>query len=421
MLLRRLSVFAGGWTLEAAEAVGAGEGINDDEVLELLTTLVEKSLVQYEERGGEARYRLLETVRQYSRDRLLESREMPVVCNQHASFYLTFAEQAEPELRRSDQVGWLNRLDLEHDNLRAALEWSLAAGNNVEVGLRLAGALWWFWLVRSHFTEGGNWLDAAVSRGVDAPAPDQAKVLNGAAYLARVQGQLQRAKTLGGQALTLSEELVDKRSAALALYTLGYVADAEDDRKQAADHCEKSLTLWRELGDTWGIAYSLEQLGSVAAGRGEFERAEALGKESHALFRELGDRRSIATSLWLLAWIAVRRGDHRLARTYFEQILPIFRDLKDKRNMAWVLSWFGRVAGYEGNYLRAARLLGAAKVLCEAHSVSWLRGEKEDVALQVAATRTALGEQAFAAAWEEGRAITLEQAVAFALEESHEG
>jgi predicted ATPase/class 3 adenylate cyclase len=185
MLLRRLSVFAGGWTLEAAEAVGAGEGINDDEVQELLTTLVEKSLVLYEEQRGEARYRLLETVRQYSRERLLESGEMQVVCSRHASFYLNFAEQAEPELRRSDQVGWLNRLDVEHDNLRAALEWSLLGDNQGEVGLRLAGALWWFWLVRSHFTEGRNWLDAAVSRAVDAPAPDQVKVLNGAAYLAR--------------------------------------------------------------------------------------------------------------------------------------------------------------------------------------------------------------------------------------------
>jgi predicted ATPase/class 3 adenylate cyclase len=459
-LLRRLSVFAGSWTLEAAEAVcsdfgfrildfGLGDDpsaiqnpkseIQNTDVLDLLTALIEKSLVVYEGEKGE-RYRLLETVRQYARDRVVESGEEGLLQRRHLEFFVGFAERAEPELIRADQTEWLDRLEEEHDNLRAALacclgqlpvtSGQLSVRSNTEdrqlttdncqlaTGLRLAGTLWWFWLVRSYFTEGREWLERAAARGAAAPASARATVLHGAAYLARVQGQLDHAKALAGQALKLWQELGDKQGIAWALYTLGFVAHAEDNDEQAKQWSEESLALWRELGDRRGIAFALEQLGVMAVGRGDYERGKALATESLALYREVEDKRSIALSQWLLAWTAMTQKEYRSARAYFDQILPLLRELKDKRNAAWVLAWHGRVAGHLGDHTRAARLLGAAAVLCEAHSVSWLGGERGEIERSRAAARAALGEAAFTAAWAEGRAMSLEEASSVALEGS---
>jgi non-specific serine/threonine protein kinase len=183
-LFRRLSVFAGGFTLEAVEAVCASEGIEEDEVLDLLSHLVDKSLVVVQERGGEARYRLLETVRQYGHEKLLESEAAEAIRGRHANFFLTLAEEAEPKLKGAQSRLWLERLEIEFDNLRAALRWAADAGE-VETLLRLAGALWWFWLRNGHLSEGRRWLEGALER-VEASARTaaRAKVLWGAGFLA---------------------------------------------------------------------------------------------------------------------------------------------------------------------------------------------------------------------------------------------
>ena len=193
-VLRRLSVFAGGWALDAAEAVCSGDRIDASDILDLLAQLVGKSLVAAETEDGEARYRLLETVQQYGRDRLQESGEAEVVRRRHRDWYLGLTERAEPELVGAEQAAWLDRLEMEHDNLRAALMWSMESGE-MEAALRLVGAAWRFWSVRGHFKEGNRWLEAVLKRSKNASKAFRAKALNAAGYLATSRGDYATARS----------------------------------------------------------------------------------------------------------------------------------------------------------------------------------------------------------------------------------
>ena len=251
VLFRRLSVFAGGFTLEAAESICTGEELQRDEVLELLSQLVDKSLVVAQERDGAARYRLLETVRQYGRERLEEAGEAAFVREQHAGHYLAVAEEAEPELRGERQLAWLERLETEHDNLRVAMAWLLWRGES-EVAARLGWALWLFWGIRTHLAEGRRSMERALS-------------------------------ARGSVAMTESAR-------AKALFVAGMMANYQGDHLSAEPLVQESLRLFTDLEDKVGTAYALSNAGYVALGRGRFRQAIAVIEEAADLFLEEGGR-----------------------------------------------------------------------------------------------------------------------------------
>jgi predicted ATPase len=479
-VFRRLAVFAGGFTLEAAEEVTEdreqGTG-NKEEAgspptvpcslfpvpsrpvpfLDLLARLVRKSLVVVEEQDTVVRYRLLEPVRQYAAAKLREAAETAVTRQRHLHWYLALAEQAEPALIGPGRELWMDRLEQEHDNLRAALGWSITDGNDSAAGLRLSAALWRFWQEHGYLGEGRRWLDSALSAGGAAPAALRAKALNGAGVLAREQGDYDRATALYSESLALWRDLGDKRGTAATLNSLGMVVRDQgnvarakelyeealalrrelDDRHSIAatlnnlallmgeqgDHrnavrlYEESLALKRELGDRRGIAATLNNLGMLAREQGNHARAAALYTDSLALFRELGDTWGVGVLLNNLGRVARDRGDYRRAAALHTESLALRRDLGDKPGIAWCLEGLAAVACGEGRPERAAMLLGAAEALRDAIGAAIPLAERAGHHRTLAAARAALDEHDFAMAWARGRAMTLDQAIARALEE----
>jgi predicted ATPase/DNA-binding SARP family transcriptional activator len=419
-LFRRLAVFVGSCTIEAAEAV-AGDGgwemaVGDDTpapapspnsrlpppaVLDGLASLVDNSLLrQVDLEEGEPRFAMLETIREYGLERLEASGEAPALRRRHAEHYLALAEDAEPKLRGAEQAEWLARLEQEHDNLRAALAWSQAAlqGSDgaeasgatpavsadvgaanarraggvpaAEMWLRLAGALSWFWYMRGHISDGRRWLEGAIAAGGrmsphrPSPGPSaRAKALTGAGWLAWRQDEYERAAALFEEALALWRDLGDKGRLGDALDGLGLVAQFRGDYARAASIFEDSLALRRELGDRPGIARSLHRLGLAAYYRGEYSRAAALCEEGVALCRELGDKSGIASSLIPSALIAWRRGEYRLAAALCGEIQTLCRELGDKTGLAYALRILGSVACEQGDYERATGLFAESLAL----------------------------------------------------------
>ncbi|MBM3459804.1 MAG: tetratricopeptide repeat protein, partial [Armatimonadetes bacterium] len=284
-LLCRLSVFAGGWTLDAAEQVCTGEGVEAWEVLDLLTGLADKSMVVAAEQEGATRYRLLETVRQYGQDRLRERDEEAAWRDRHLAHYLALAEEAAPELTGREQAAWLVRLETEHDNLRAALEWSGETGGGAESGVRLAGALWRFWEMHGHFTEGREWLARVLDAGAGTAPVVRAEALNGAGNLANDQGDYAAARAFHQESLAIRRGLGDRRGIAGSLNNLGNVACDQSDYGAARALLEESLAIKRELGDQRGIAGSLGNLGRTVVEQGDYAAARALQEESLAIGR----------------------------------------------------------------------------------------------------------------------------------------
>jgi len=573
VLLRRLSVFRGGWTLEAAEKVTSDQPevpsdrplvtrhppLGTSDVLDVLTQLVNKSLVvAAREQGEVARYRMLETIREYAWEKLVEAGEPELVQKRHLSFFLKLAEEAEPKLHSTEQMAWLDRLESEHDNLRAALEWSQANGESEEKRLRLAGALFWFWYIRNYVSEGRSWLEEALARG---SASDRTLARANALYAAgglgykqvdfraRVQLEesiaiLRDAGPLGRRGLAYAlmmlgalaqyygdiaqlshfqesmvsfRELDDKWGLALTLNWTGAATDPTHPdnysagpglSRQGSDLVievlsgataarplyEESLSLLRELGDRWAQTMPLGSLGNSAFCQGEGARGRALFEENLAIQREFGDKLGVAWSLWALAnealdqedhgraaalfqeslaiyqalevklaiatsfsnlgELARRRGDYRQATELQEESLILRRELGNRERIAFSLDGLGRVAWsqhyYEsarllqaealairqesGNPIslahsleafavlaaaqgqpgRAARLFGAVGPFLEPLCYSVLPIWRAEYERSLGAVRTQLSEAAFAAAWGEGRAMTLEQAIGFA-------
>jgi len=454
VLLRSLSVFAGGWTLEAAETVCAGGSTESASILDLLMSLVDKSLVVAETQRGEARYRLLETIRQYGWDRLVESKEAGDLRTRHRDWYLDLAERAEPKFRGPEQVAWLKRLETEHDNLRTALEWSKAEEGRAEAWLRLAAALHWFWFMRGDFTEGREWLEGALSIKSNASSSVRARALCGAGLLALRQGD-SKAEMLLQEGLALFEKLRDNWGTAYSLHHLAHVAERQGDYQKAAALFEESLSLFRKAENRWGIGLSLHCLGDVTLGRGDYGRAKALLEESLPLCREVGNTFMLAyvlhnlgtvaekqgdyeraTTLFeeglvttrqvgnkyhipnlqcSLANVSLRRGDYERAMTLYRQSLVLRKEIGDKPGLVQCLEGLAGVACAQGDYEKAAGLFGAAEALRETLAVPRAPSDQADHDQRVASARAALGDANFAAAWAEGRAMTLEQAIEYAL------
>jgi len=353
-LLRRLSAFAGGFTLESAEEVCAGEGISEADIVQLLTQLVDKSMVHMEELGNTVRYRLLETVRQYGLDRLLASGDSRVWPRRHRNWYLGLAERAEPGLQGPDQRIWLDRLETEHDNLRAALRWS-EESREPHVALQLAAALGRFWTVRGHLSEGRQFLESALASERGAPAL-RAKAFNAAGGLAHDQGDYEMARRSYERSLAIRRELGDRKDIARSLSSLASLARVQGEYARAVALHEESLALFRQLEDKAGIASAQNSLGIVARYQGNYERAVALHQESLAINRELGDMVGIAFSLNGLGNVARDRGDYSNARSFLEESLAIRRELGERQGIAASLNNLGVVVQYQGDYERATTL-----------------------------------------------------------------
>src|SRR5579864_607270 len=413
-VLHRLSVFAGGCSLEAAEAVCSGERILRHEVLDLLTQLTDKSLVVADTQGGEARYRLLETVRQYGRDRLEETEEAADVRRRHFEWYLGLAEQAEPGLRGPAQGNWLKRLEAEHDNLRASLEWAKRETGSVEAGLRLAGALYRFWLLHGHWSEGRGWLEGALSAIDDTSIPALPKALRGAATLAWRQGDDARATALAEKGLAVSCELGDRDEIAWHHLALGTTL-LQSDATRAKASLENSLVFSGELGDSWRISVALAYLGVVARYHRDYEQAAAYYEKSHALSREVGDKWLIALVLRGLGTVALHLSDHGRAAAFFAESLALSRELGNTWGTEECLEGFAGLACAQGQYERAARFIGAAEALQETLGFRRLTPDQADYGQRLVTTRDRLGERVFARACAEGRGMTLEQAFEYAL------
>ena len=413
VLLRRLSVFAGGWTLEAAEAVCAGESIVAEALLDLLTALVDKSLALPEMQHGEARYRLLETVRQYAGDRLVEAREEANVRRRHCDWYVALAEQAEPQGRGPAQAMWLERLEREHDNVRGALTWSVE--NDLEDGLRLAGALRWFWHRRGHYSEGRGRLAALLKSTSNASGSPRAKALYTAGYLAVWQGDYGAGRAFYEQSLTTWQKLADKQGIALVLGGLGLLASDQGDQARARACFEESLTLQQDVGDKGGVAICLLNLGVVARRQGDLAEARMRYLESLNILRELGDQATIATVLHNLGFVASLQGERASQRSYEVESLTIRQELGDKRGIADSLHAFSGIAMAYGRAKRAARLLGAADALRETTGAALSPAYLSTHTPGVDRVRSKLGDEIFAEMLAQGRAMTLEQAIEYAL------
>jgi non-specific serine/threonine protein kinase len=388
------------------------------EVLDLLTSLVEKSLVVYEEdEQGHGRYRLLETVRQYARDRLVESGEAEAVRGRHLDFFLAWAEKEDP-----DRNIRTHRLAKEHDNFRAALEWCRARQNGGTLGLRLINALWWWWMVYSHIREGYEYLIEFLAHpDVAEPTFERAQALNGAGFLANKLGHLAEARTLLEQSIEILRRLGHEASVGETLNNLGDVASDQGDHGFARQCYEESLTIRRKRGYQWGVGWSLIHLGRLARQEGDHERATALDQESLALFRETDDAGGVTWAWYELGKLRHAQEDFGAARSCYQEALSISREMIENPSLPMYLEAFASLVVVQGEAERAARLYGAAERAREAKSTPLSPSERTEYEPGVTAARTALGESAFAGAWSAGRALTIEQAVQYALEERTDG
>ncbi len=373
-LLRRLSVFARGWTLEAAEEVCTGSDLAQGEVLDLLGQLVDKSLVVVEEQAADGRYRLLETVRLYAREKLLEAGEDAELLRRHGEWFLALAERAEPKLQGPDQALWLGRLEAEHANLLVALEWSRSARPGSDVGLRLASALWRFWWMRGYLTEGRRWLEGLLKESRGAPAASRARGLIQAGRLAWAQSDYTAAGAFSEESLALSRALGDTQAVADALNTLGLVAWTRSDYPAARTIYEEGLLLSRELGDRRRTAVLLNNLGIVAETQGDYAASRERHEESLQIRRAIGDQHGVAYSLGNLGRVAALEGEYVTARTYFEEGLDICRDLGDKLGTCNLMNRLGLVAYRQGEVPRALSLSEESLVLARE------LGDKESIA-----------------------------------------
>ncbi|MDQ2744046.1 MAG: tetratricopeptide repeat protein [Chloroflexota bacterium] len=455
-LFRRLAVFAGGCTLEVAEAVGTTEALGTVEVLPGLGALIDQSLLQSEDGDlcGECRVRMLETVREYAGEILQAHGEAEEAGRAHADYYLRLAEAAEPELRGAAQAAWLERLEREHDNLRAALRWEDERGE-VEAGLRLAGALAPFWYVRGHYKEGRGWLERLLERvGDGVSGAVRAKALLGLAALVYNVGEYRRAGPLCEESLALYRYLDDSPGMARALTRLGGILRDQGDRTRAATLLEESVALYRHLGDIAGVAHALVNL--VGTLSSDPERAVALGEESVALYRDRGDDGGLAYALLVLGRARESLGDREGAAQAIEESLALSRCLGDRGGIPSALHALGRlaraggelaqalalvkealalnsggvrigtaypldtlagVAAAQGRMERAARLWGAAAGLLDAANAC-LPDQFAPLHQQdTAAARAALGAEAFARAWDRGRQLPVDEVIAYALGE----
>jgi predicted ATPase/DNA-binding CsgD family transcriptional regulator len=404
-LLRRLAIFVGGCTLDAATAVCNANGDLEFDVLEGLTSLVDQSLLQLEaEPDGEPRFRMLESIREYAWERLVGSADLGLVRQRHAHAFLALAEAAEAQLQGLQQTVWRDRLQREMPNLRVALRWSLDTGQT-EQALRAAAALWLFWFVRGLGSEGRRWLAQLLEHpSAAAVGAARARALFTAGMLAFYQRDYAAGSALHEAGLTLQRRLGDPSGIASALFGLGQVSFDGGDLARARALHEEALAIRRKLGDLSQIAFSVGNMGLVVYEQGDTLLARELIEESIAIRRQLGDGRATAGMLFTLARVSLDTGDIAQARALYRESVAIGRQVDDRWALGHVLAGLAGLAGAEGRWRLALRLQGAATMASEVSESSLFPGWRERVDRQLEHARDVLGPVGAAAAWAQGRA-----------------
>ena len=412
LLFRRLSVFIGGFTYDMAEAVTNADGALGLDLYDELEALVNNSLVQSRELDGELRFNLLETIREYAHDKQHASGEGEALAQAHAAFCLSLAEQAEPEMVGANQAAWLDRLELEYGNLRAALEWCKT--HDLERGLRIAGALYRFWEMHSHIIEGRLWLDtfAALSTGATL---SRAKVLNAAGAMADYMGDYAAAQACFEVALAIFETHGDQRRVAAALNNLAMSLSFQMRFDEARHWLETGQAIKLELGDPWSIANGLDNLGRIAMFQHDYERGRQYVAEGLEKFRAIGDRTGVAISAGNLADALMHLGDFAAARDLMHESLTLLSEIGDKDGIADGLERYAILAALQAQAARAAALFGAATALRTAIGTAPAPPDKAEHDALLAKIRSALSPTEFESAWRTGEALTMSEAVGLAF------
>ena len=416
-LFRRLSVFAGGWTVDAAEAVATAGELGAD-TLGTLGSLLEKSLVQrVPASSGMVRFGMLETVREFGAERLDAAEETEETRDRHASYFLAAAEMAEPHLRGADQEHWLERLEAEHDNLRAALRWAIVA-QRASTALRLVGALWRFWHLHGHLAEGRRWAEDALSLPESSPrTPERGKALTALGGVAYWQEDMPAARRAYEEALTIARERGDRTAEAEGIYNMAYPPAYEGDMDSALALVEEARAMYEALGIRRGVADCLWLLAIVARLEGATATARARAEESLRIHREVDDRFGATDALHVLGRIALAQGDLATAGLCFLEALINDERVGNRTGMGIVLDNLAAKASAEGRHLPAVKLAGASEAIKEAAG-GHAPPPFIDLPDPRQAARVELGDEAVAAAWEEGRAMNLEQALSYARQEA---
>lgn len=454
LLWGRLSVFANGWTLPAAEAVTASDDVPADDVLCLLTRLLDKSLVVAEHHGGEARYRMLETIRQYGADKLRRLDEEFQVSGRHFDWCLRLAEESDREFSRTDQRRCFEQLEAEHDNLRAALRWSIHEAKEADKSLRLCSALWHFWQAHGYASEGRLWFEAALA--LEGPASDliRARAFHGASGLASIQGDLEHSRAFLEESLALRRKLGDKGGTAHALQRLGIMAYYVGDYARAAALQHESLNLCLELDDEvgcarafnglgilaldqgdyahatacfdkcltsyqrlehkLGIVATLNNLGETAQKQGDFDRSQGLLEESLKRACELGDKGWTARAQHLLGSLANSRGEYGRAFELYSSALVNFQEMDDA-SVVFVIEGLSCTAAAQGDAVRALRLVGAASARRELTRMKRPPADQSVLNRYLGEARRCSTDEEMAAAFAAGHAMTLDEVIKYAL------
>jgi len=414
-LFRRLSVFAGGFALEAAEAVSDASG-----VLGPLGRLVEQSLVTAEPREDETRYGMLEPIRQYALEKLAEGGEEEQVRARHADYYAEMVLCARTALRRAEQAAWLDRLDREHDNLREALRHLVRSGELERVAL-VGWSIWPFWALRGHTGEGRGWVERALAQGDAAgalPPVARARALYADAVLSFARGEVDRTVAALEEGIVAARAADDPEALATALALRGLAALSLGDPDGADAPLRQSLSLFRGLDYGWGVSNALLGLAQAAMARGDHARAAGMLAEAEALSRAAGDWFTLSANLSVQALAARLRGEEEQSAARLRECIGLAAGLRDAWTIVLAISGLAGVAAGQGYPERAARLFGAAEALGEKMGVevSWSAWRTLNER-GLAAARELIDAEAFDAAWAEGRALTLEEVVAEALAE----
>lgn len=415
-LFRRLGIFAGGCTLQQAERVCDMEPHTALKVGDGIEALVNKSLLRHHEtEPGELRLVMLETIREYALECLAVSGERDVLGRRHALACVELAEAAKLHLDGPHQVGWIRRLDVEHANFRAALTWLRTAPGSSDLELRLVVALTQFWQVRGYFSEGRAYVEGAIERSAGHSAV-RAHAYQAAGFLASHYDDFAAARAMVLQSLALYEQLGETRGRAKAIQMLGMLAASERDYARAAEHYGQCLALERSLANQWGIAVALFGLGNVAYLQGDFRRAQALLEDSLALSRALGNGWAIARRLARLGHVALAQRNVELAVARLQASLDTSEEVYDSWGRVMALAGIAGVVSARGSHVDAARLLAATAALLDGMGARLWFADRVDFDRHVAATQAGLDQPTFAAAWSEGQALTIDQAVAYARE-----
>jgi predicted ATPase/DNA-binding winged helix-turn-helix (wHTH) protein len=455
-LLRRVAVFWGGCTLEGAEAVANTQNDLGSDIFDLMSSLVDKSLIQQrQERNEDARFRMLETIREYSLERLQESNEEPATKRAHAAYCLVLAEEGNPDLNDVERAAWLERCDVEHDNFRAALDW-LFQSNELEWALRLCLALFRYWDMRDHLTEGCDRLAKLLQLAGDSYPKERAKVSQSLGALSTAQGDFGAAAVFLEQGLSIYRELDDCTGIAVSLNALGVLERDTGDYAKAQENFEQSLAYWKksndrsaiarclhnianvskirgdydyaraalfeatqifqEIGDRSGAAWSLNQQGDVARERGDISGARELYRHALSAFRQIGDQWGTARSLADLGSIACELGDHSGAHEAYRESLQIFTELEHRRGVARVLEGLACAALAKGDARRALSLAGSASHLRELISAPLPPAEQLNLDQRLRTAWKALDDAEGKRAWAEGCAMPLAAAIRYSME-----